>query len=433
MPPHGRTKSKHGIHRLTAILGPGLITGAADDDPSGITTYSQAGAQFQYAFAWTAILQIPLMIAVQLMSARIGKLSGKNFATVLAEHVPRPVFWSACAMIVVANTFTAGADLAGVASGVEVLTGVPRWFVVPPVTIALVVVLVWGSYDLIRKLLKWLTLALGAYVVAGLLSGPQWGDLLRHTLIPTIQPTQDYVYMFVGVFGTTITPYLFVWQSAEEVAEDKAAGKETLEQRKGATPIELRDLDADTIVGMTVSQIIGYFIIVAAAAILFPRGVHDITSAAQAAQALHPIGQGIGTVLFALGLIGTGLLAVPTLTGSSAYMVAAAKRWTVGIERRPRQAVKYYVVLAVGTFIGGAIAMIPGSAMKLMVAAAVLNGLLAPPLLVLLLVIANDRQILGSHKNGWVLNTLGVIATAIMGLSALALAVMFVASHASRH
>ncbi len=424
-----RTKSKRGLHRLTAVLGPGLITGAADDDPSGITTYSQAGAQFQYAFAWTAVLQIPLMIAVQLMSARIGKLSGKNFAAVLAEHVPRPVFWTACVMLVVANTFTAGADLGGVASGVEVLTGIPRWIVVPPVTIGLVVVLVWGTYAQIRKLLQWLTLALAAYIFAGILSHPDWGDLLRHTVIPSIQPTQDYLYMFVGVFGTTITPYLFVWQSAEEVAEDKAAGKKTLEQRKGATPIELADLNADTITGMTVSQIIGYFIIVAAAAVLFPRGVHDISSPAQAAQALHPIGRGLGTALFALGLIGTGLLAVPTLTGSSAYMVAAAKRWTVGIERRPKQAVKYYSVLAVGTLIGGIIAMLPGSAMKLMVAAAVLNGLLAPPLLVLLLIIANDYRVLGSHRNGWLLNVLGIAATVIMGVSALALVVMFVAGH----
>lgn len=397
------------------------MTGAADDDPSGITTYSQAGAQFQYGLLWTVLLQIPLMAAVQLMAGRIGKVAGKDFAEVLAERFSPWVLWGACVLLVGANTFTAGADIAGIAAAVHLLVGVPEVVVALVIAIALTLALVFASYHLIRDVLKWLTAALFAYVVSGVLAHPHWGEVLHRTFVPGIEWTQAYLAMFVAVFGTTITPYLFVWQSAEEVADQKEDGKRTVVRRHGATGRELHEVEADTIIGMTVSQVIGYFVIVAAGAVLFTHGVHDIDSAAQAARALEPIGGGAGQILFSLGIVGTGLLAIPTLSGSSAYVLAAVMRWPVGIAEEPRRARKFYWALAATTLVAGAIAMSGRSAMKLLVAAAVLNGVLAPPLLVLLLIVANDGRVLGKHTNGWLANSLGVLATAIMGAAALAL------------
>ena len=402
------------------------MTGAADDDPAGITTYSQAGAQYQYGLLWTVLLQIPLMAAVQLMAGRIGQVAGKNFAEVIADCFPRWVLWGACVLLVVANTFTAGADIAGIAAAVELLVGVPGRIVEARVTLALIVVLVFGSYRMIRDVLKWLTVALFAYVLSGALAHPNWHEVLRRTFVPGIEWTEAYLAMFVAVFGTTITPYLFVWQSAEEVADQKQAGKRTLAQRRGATRQELREVEEDTITGMAVSQLIGYFIIVAAGAILWPRGVHDINSAAQAAQSLRPIGGGIGRILFSLGLVGTGLLAVPTLSGSSAYVIAAVKGWRVGIQEQASRAREFYWALTITTLAGGAIAMLGRSAMKLLVASAMLNGLLAPPLLILLLVVSNDERVLGKHTNGWLANSLGVLTTLIMGVTAAWLAVLWV-------
>jgi len=416
------------LRRLQRTMGPGLITGAADNDPAGITTYSQAGAQFGFGLLWTVLLQLPLMSAVQLMCARIGRASGRDLAGVLATHYPRWILWSAAVILLVSNTVTAAADLDAVAAALEILTGIPLLVFVLPVGIAIVALVAFASYDRLRSILMWATLALFAYVVAAFLSRPDWGHVLRATIVPEVRFTDDYLYMFVAVFGTTISPYLFFWQAAEEMEEEKAAGRRTVAQRRGASPRVLRMIRADTIFGMAVSQLIGYFVIVSTGTILFTRGQHDIHSARQAALALHPLGAGFGTILFCVGFIGTGILAIPTLTGSASYVLAALFGWRTGIGEKPRRAPGFYLAMVAATLIAVALDFTGVSAVTLLVGSAVLNGLLTPPLLVIILVVANNEKIMAGNTNGRLENILGILTTIVMGLSAIALLVQLLAS-----
>ena len=409
------------VRRLRRVLGPGLITGAADDDPAGITTYSQAGAQFQFGLLWTVAFQIPLMSAVQLMCARIGRASGRDLAGVLAKHYPRWLLWMAAIILLVSNTVTAAADLEAVAAALSILTGVPTVVFVPLVGAGLVVVVAYANYERLRNLLKWTTLALFAYVIAGFLAHPRWTHVLRASVIPEIQFSGAYLYMFVAVFGTTISPYLFFWQAAEEMEEEKAAGRKTVAQRRGTSVRVLRLIRADTIAGMTISQLVGYFVIISAGVVLFGEGHHDIKTAAEAALALKPLGGGLGTFLFCAGFIGTGLLAIPTLTGGASYVLAALFAWKTGIGAKPRQAPRFYIAMAAATIAAMALALSGFSAVELLVGSSVLNGLLAPPLMVIILHISNNDHIMAGHTNSRFMNVLGIVATLIMGLSAIAL------------
>ncbi len=421
-------KGKGGIRRLFSLLGPGLIAGTADDDPAGITTYSQAGAAFQYGLLWTVLLQIPLMSAVQLMCAQIGQVAGEDLARVIERHYPRALLWAVCVLLVFANTVTAAADLAGMSAGLALLTHLPTRLFVPIFAVGIGALLVFLRYARIRVTFKWLTLALLAYFVAGVLANPNWLDVLRRSVVPGIEPSRKYLATFVAVFGTTISPYLFIWQSAEEVEEQRAQGETTLAQRRGATDREIRDERIDTISGMAISQVIGFFIMVSAGAILFPSGVHDIQSARDAAQALHPIGGGIGTVLFAVGFIGTGMLAVPTLVGGSAYAIAALGRWRASINDPFRRSRAFYLALLVSLAVAAGLGLSGVSPVTLLFGSAVVNGILTPPLLVVVMLITNRRGIMGQRTNGWILNALGVITLILMGGASLWLAAWYAAS-----
>jgi len=414
------------LRRLQRMLGPGLITGAADDDPAGVTTYLQAGAQFRFGLLWTVLFQVPLMSAVQLMCARIGRASGRDLAGVLAKHYPRPVLWGAAVILLFSNTVTAAADLAAVAEALHILTGVPTLIFVLPVAAALVALVALLRYEPLRQLLKWTTLALLAYVVAAFLASPDWGQVLRATVVPEIRLTRAYLYMFVAVFGTTISPYLFFWQAAEELEEEKAAGRKTVAQRRGTSHRVLRMIRADTLVGMTASQLIGYFVMVSGAAVLYPTGHRAIHTAAEAALSLRPLGGGLGTILFCIGFIGTGILAIPTLTGGASYVLAALFGWRTGIGEKPSGAPGFYAAMGATTLLAAVLDFAGLSPVQLLVGSAVLSGLLAPPLLGIILHVANDDEIMAGHTNGRLLNVLGIVTTAIMGLSAIALLVQLI-------
>ena len=316
------------IHRrFFQELGPGLITGAADDDPSGISTYSVAGASLGYTGLWTALFSFPLMTAVQLMCARLGMVTGRGLAAVIRTRYSPWVLWPACAILMIANVFNIGADLGGMADATQMVTGVRAYFWTPLFAGLIIALLFWTSYRSMARVLKWLTLVLFAYLITAFLAHPDWGKVVHATFVPHLEWSRSYLSVLVGILGTTISPYLFFWQAAEEVEEDRERGKVTVAQRKGSTNEELRIAARDVFAGMAVSNVVMYFIILTTAATLNVHGVTNIETAKQAADALRPLaGQG-AYWLFTLGLIGTGMLAVPVLAGSCAYAIAEAARW----------------------------------------------------------------------------------------------------------
>ena len=411
------------LRKALAVLGPGFITGASDDDPSGIGTYAQAGARYGYATLWTTLLMLPMMSAVQYICARIGMVTGRGLAGVLRQHYPRRVLYTAVLAMVVANTVNAGADLGAIAAAANLLVPVPAVVWVVPVTVAILAVQVFGSYRLIERLFKWLTLALLAYVGAALFARPDGLAVLRGTLVPQIRLDPGFIAILVALLGTTISPYLFFWQASHEVEAEKEMGRRRLWQRQGASRTELRHALWDTLAGMTFSEIVAYFIILATGATLFTHGRTGIASATDAAQALRPIAGDLSTVLLAVGLIGAGVLAVPILTGAAAYGVSEAFGWPFGLDRKPSRAPQFYGVIVVATLVGMAIDFLGIDPIQALVATAVVNGLLAPGLLVLVMLVANDRRIMGERTNGRGLNLLGWLTTGLMGLAAVALVV----------
>src|SRR5215208_2892930 len=310
------------VHRFFSSLGPGVITGAADDDPSGISTYSVAGAAFGYAPLWTALFSFPLMAAVQLMCARLGLVTGRGLAGVVRRRYPRWVLWGACALLVAANVVNIGADLGGMAEATELVTGVSSLVWTPLYAGLIVSLLFWSSYLHIVRVFKWLTLVLFAYVLTAFLSRPDWGSVLRSTFVPRVEWSSGYLATFVGILGTTISPYLFFWQAAQEVEEERARGR-----RARATREDLRQARTDVVTGMFFSNFIMYFIILTAGATLHAHGQTNIETAQQAAEALRPVAGGGAYWLFTLGLIGTGMLGVPVLAGSAAYAISEGGAW----------------------------------------------------------------------------------------------------------
>ena len=336
------------IRNFFSQLGPGLISGAADDDPSGIATYSVTGAQFGYGPLWTALFSFPLMVAVQLMCSRLGMVTGRGLAAVVRRRYPRWVLWGACLVLIVANTINIGADLGGMAEATQMITGVNSlvWF--PMYTGIIVALLFFSSYRTIARIFKWLTLVLFAYVITAFIVKPDWVQVLRATFIPDIQWSGAYLSVLVGILGTTISPYLFFWQAAEEVEEESAMGRVTVAQRKGATDQELRNARVDVVAGMFFSNIVMYFIILTTATTLHAHGITHIATARKAAEALRPLAGNSAYWLFTLGLIGTGMLGVPVLAGSSAYAVCEAMAWRASLETKPKVAPKFYGVVARG-------------------------------------------------------------------------------------
>jgi NRAMP (natural resistance-associated macrophage protein)-like metal ion transporter len=414
-----RARAAGSFRRLLSSLGPGLITGAADDDPSGIGTYATAGASLGFATLWTAIVTLPLMSAVQFICAKIGMVTGKGLAGVLREHYPRWVLYPAITLLVATNTINAGTDIGGIAAAFNLLVPVPPNLLIVPIALAILALQIWGSYRLIVRIFKWLTLTLFAYIGAAFLAEPPWREVLRATFVPRPSFDGQYLLTLVAILGTTISPYLFFGEASEEVEEEVSMGRVTLAERRGATNAELRQAALDTNVGMLFSNLVMYFVILATAATLHASGKTDIQSAADAAEALRPLAGSAATYLFAVGLIGAGLLAVPVLTGSAAYAVAETFGWKYGLDTTPREAKQFYAVIAVSTLIGIGIDFTGINAIDALFWTAVLNGLLAPPLLVVIMLVSNNRKVMGRRVNGPLTNAGGWGATAIMFAAAI--------------
>ena len=420
MSPEEREHSHNPLVRYFKTLGPGLVTGASDDDPSGITTYSVAGAAYGYGFLWTAIITFPLMAAIQLICARIGLVTGRGLAGAVGRHYPRPLLLIACLILLVANVFNIAADLGGMAEAAAMLTGLPATPFILVFGVGITLVTVYASYATFARSLKWLTAVLFAYIAAAILARPDWFAVLRATVVPSFQWNQGAVATLVAILGTTISPYLFFWQASQEVEEDKAHGKRTLVQRRGASPHQLADARLDVNTGMFFSNIVMYFIILATATTLFRAGHHDIQSAKQAAEALRPLAGDAAYLLFGLGLIGTGLLAVPVLAGSASFAVAEIFNWRAGLDLKPRRARRFYLVLAGAIVCGMVLDVFNTNPIRILFLSAVLNGLLAPPLMLLVMLVGNNRKIMGEEVNGFWLNLLGWLATAVMVAAAIA-------------
>ena len=409
------------LKRLVRILGPGLVTGASDDDPSGIATYAQAGARYGYATLWTTLWMLPMMTAVQYISAKIGLVTGHGLARALRENYSRRVLYPVVFAIVTANTINAGADLGAIAEALHLLVPLPAIYFIVPVGIAILWVQIWRTYEVIERVFKWLAVSLAAYIGAGLLARPDARDVLWHSLVPTVRLDVGFLAMLVALLGTTISPYLLFWQASHEVEEQIRIGRRWLWQRQGATNTELRFAFWDTVTGMFFSEVVAYFVIMASGATLFAAGRTTIASAADAAQALRPLAGDSAGILLAVGLIGAGVLAVPILTGSAAYAVSETFGWRLGLNRPAARAPAFYAVIAGATAVAMLLNFAGINPITALVVTAVINGLLAPPVLALMMRVSNDPRVMGERTNGGLLNAIGWGTTIIMGIAAAAL------------
>jgi len=409
------------VRDFFADLGPGLITGAADDDPSGIATYSVTGAGFGYGPLWTALFAFPLMAAVQLMCARLGMVTGRGLAAVVRRRYPRWVLWGACLLLVVANVINIGADLGGMAEATQMVTGVNSAWWTPVYAAIVLVLLVYTSYRTIARIFKWLTLVLFAYVITAFIARPDWFQVFHATFVPDLHWSADYLSTLVAILGTSISPYLFFWQAAQEVEEERSIGRVTVAQRRGATPEELRRARNDVLTGMFFSNFVMYFIILTTAATLHAHGITHIASAHDAAEALRPLAGNGAYWLFTAGLIGTGMLGVPVLAGSSAYAISEAMAWRASLDRPPQLAPKFYAVLAAALALGLALDFAGLDAVRMLFWSAVTNGILAPPLIVLLALLTSDRRVMGDRVNPALLRWLGWLTAAVMTAAAVAM------------
>jgi len=414
-------KEKNPLRRFFKALGPGVISGASDDDPSGIGTYAQAGAALGFSTLWTALFTFPMMWAVQFMCAKIGMVSGTGLAGVLRKHYSRWLLYPVIAGLVIANTINAGVDIGAIAAAINLLVPIPAAAMIVPITLIILVLQIWGSYRLIANTFKWLSFALLGYILAAFFAHPNWREVLQGTLVPSVSLTPRYLTILVAILGTTITPYLFFWQADQEVEEELSMGRRTLSQRRGATRTELKYANWDVASGMLFSNVVMYFIMLATAATLFEAGKVDIQSAADAAQALKPLAGEAAYVLLAVGLIGTGFMCVPILTASAAYAMAEAMGWKHGLDQKPRRARLFYAVITLSTLIGMLINFVGVNPITALLWTAVINGVVAPPILVVIMLIANNKAVLGNKVNGRVINIVGWGTTATMFAAAIAL------------
>ena len=408
------------IRSLLRSLGPGIITGAADDDPSGIATYSVAGAQLGTKLLWTALFTWPLMAAVQIMCARIGKVTGQGLAGNLKQRFPRWLLLAFVMALLTANTINIGADLAGMADAAAMLSGVnSRWFVM-----IFALLISWATlrlqYQQIANVLKWLVLVLFAYPITAFLVGANWSQILRDTLVPAMPSTRNEWATLVAILGTTISPYLFFWQASEEVEEEKSAGQSTLAQRKGATSEELELRNIDVGVGAFFSNMVMFFIILTTAITLNRHGITNIETSRQAAEALRPLAGNFAATLFTLGIVGVGFLAIPTLAGSTAYAFAETLGWRQGLSRKVKQARWFYGLILLSTGVGVALDFIGVNPVKALYWTAVINGLLAPFLLVAILIVAADKKLMQgqpSSRFGWIVVAITTVAMFVAGIA----------------
>lgn len=409
------------LTRALGLLGPGVISGAADDDPTGVATYAQAGAQTGYGLLWTALLTFPMMVTVQYMAAKIALIHQQGLAGVIRANYPRPVLLAAVGGLTLANVINAGADIGAIAAAINLVVPVPIALLVVPVAAFILLFLVFGSFHLIEDVFKWLALALLAYVVSSVLAHPDVGQMLKGTFLPSFHLGGAYLTLVVAGLGGNVSPYLFFWQADLEATEERE--EPPVRRRRLRLDAELKHVAWGTVVGMIFSNIIIYFIEVASAATLHREGHTNVQSAAEAARALRPLLGNTATVLWAVGMIGAGLLAVPALTGSIADAVSESFGWPFGLEEKLGRAKRFYAVLAVAMGVAALINFVGINPIQALVLAGALNGILTPPLLVLMLLIARRKDVMGEHTNGRGLNALGWATTVIMGVAAAALIV----------
>ncbi len=402
-------------------LGPGLITGAADDDPSGISTYSVAGVSAGYSMLWLALLSTPMMAVIQGMCARISLVTGVGLAAVVRKQFPRPIAYALAAIVIIANTLNVGADIGGMGAAARLIVPLPSDLWVVFFGVGLVVAQIWLKYGLLVRIFKWLTLALFAYVVTAFIVHVPWGTVLYNLVVPHVRFSRDWFATVVGVLGTTITPYLFFWQASLMIEDERAAGKTTIRSRQGTNDDELRVMHADVNVGMIYSNIVALFIIVTTAATLGAHGVHSIDSAQQAAQALRPLAGPGAELLFAIGMVGTGILAVPVLATSSAYVAAETFLFREGLDERPGRAVKFYATIALGVGIGIVMNLLGIDAIRALFWSAVLNGVAAIPLIVAIVWLASDKKIMGKWRSSPLARAWGWLTALIMAMATIAM------------
>lgn len=415
-----RMKQLSSWKKIVRSIGPGFITGAADDDPGGIATYSQTGALFGYTQLWLVPYALPFMIAIQEMCGRIGAVTGKGLAGVIRQEYSRTVLWGAVALLVVANTINIGADLGAMAAAIGLLAPVPLAVSLTSITITTLALQIFIPYASYAKFLKYLTISLLAYIAAAFMVHQQWRVILSATLIPHIEFSKMYLLNIAAMLGTTISPYLFFWQADEEV-EEEIVQHRLSEIGAGAPRISanfLREMRLDTVFGMLFSQIVTFFIIATVASAMHGSA---IITAADAAEALRPLAGDLAFLLFALGILSTGLLAVPVLSGSAAFAVAEAAHWEVGLEKKFDKARMFYGLIVVCTLIGVLINFLGIGPITLLYYSAALNGVLAPPLMIIILLIGNNKNVLGKRTNSRLSNALGIFITAAMGAVAVGL------------
>lgn len=403
------------------VLGPGLTTGASDDDPSGIATYSQAGAQYGFGLLWLSVVTFPLMSVVQEMCARIGLVTGRGLAGNIRLHFPRRLLFMCALLLFSANAFNIGADLGAMAKGVQLLY--PKLGFGPLVIVFTVVCLgiqIFSDYARYARYLKWLAMVLLAYVASAILAHLNWDQVVHAAVIPRLTFSRAQIVLVCAILGTTISPYLFFWQTSQEIEEEILAGKKSVSARRGSTTGEIRAMHIDVWSGMLLSNLVMFFIIAACGAILFPHGITNITSAAQAAEALRPFAGNATYALFAVGIIGTGLLAIPVLAGSSSYAMSEAFRWKEGLYRPLRQAHAFYGVIIISMLVGLGMNFIGLDPIKALIYSAVANGIVAPVVLCFVVLMSSNKKIMGRWVNKRYVTWVGWSVVAIMGVAGLA-------------
>ncbi|MBP9781741.1 divalent metal cation transporter [Candidatus Woesebacteria bacterium] len=416
------------IKKLLQKIGPGFITGASDDDPSGIATYSQTGAIFGYHQLWTAVFSFPFMTIIQEMCGRIGIVTGKGLAGVIKHHYSKKVLYFSVFILLFANTINIGADLGAMAASAQLLFNIPFFILLIGITALCLLLQIFVPYRTYANILKYFTFSLFAYIITAFVVKQDWVLILTSTFLPEFTFSSAYLLNIVAILGTTISPYLFFWQASEEVEEEVKSGKL---RSMGAgipkfTKRDIKDLRIDTTIGMLFSNLVMFFIIVTTASTLGQHGITEIQSADQAAQALRPLAGNFAYLLFAAGIIGTGLLAVPVLAGSAAYAFSEAFGWKEGLYRKFSQAHAFYGVIIIATLVGLLTNFTHIPPFKMLYYTAILNGICAPPLLVLIMLVSNNKKIMNNYTNGTISNMLGWIITVIMSISALAIVGIFI-------
>jgi Mn2+/Fe2+ NRAMP family transporter len=409
-----RVRLKSGFKRVLAALGPGVTTGAADDDPSGVATYSVVGAQFGTSFLWSALVTWPLMGGVQMMSARVGMVTGMGLAGALREKFPRWIVGSIALILLIANTINIASDLSGMADAAEMLGAGPSHVYVWLFGLGICAATIWLRYHQLASVLKWLAVALFAYVITAFLVHPDWGAVLHDTAFPTWPGGSAAWAGLVAVLGTTISPYLFFWQAGQEVEEEKAKGRRLVIHRRGATSREIVDRRIDVGVGTFFSNLVMFFIILTTALTLHRHGINTINTTHDAATALRPLAGDYAYFLYTLGIVGTGLLAIPTLAGSAAYAIAETFDWAYGLDERFENAVLFYSVFILATVVGAALDFFNVDPIKALLWSAIINGVLAPFVLVALLLVASDAKIMHGQVSSPVTRVVVVLTTLLM-------------------